>query len=104
MAGKKGRKHFSPKLRAEIEAMRKDGKIYREIAEHLGMQKEQIRQYFKRKYRNERLTQIPKTKGRPRKKLITKERELEIKVLQLQREIELYQAFTIINAFKQITD
>ena len=51
-------------------AMQKEGKTYREIADHFGLEREQIKECLKR-YRSRQRKQAagiqPKPKGRPRK-------------------------------------
>jgi len=70
MSGKRGAKHFTAKVITRIEGMNQEGKTHREIAESLGMERQQIKEYFHRKHRKERklaMGNAPRPKGRPRK-------------------------------------
>ncbi len=65
---------------SEILQMREEGKTRREIAEHLGMTKEQIKNWinrYNRKQRNLAAGIIPKPKGRPRQRPLSREEEYE---------------------------
>ena len=57
-------------LESEILAMKEAGKTKREIAEHYGLKKEQVKELLKRYRRRERKVTagiMPRSKGRPRK-------------------------------------
>ena len=57
-------------LEEEIIAMREVGKSRREIAEHLGLEKDQIKQWISRYNRKKKKLEagiVPRPKGRPRK-------------------------------------
>lgn len=57
-------------IEADIIAMRKAGKSRREIAEHFGLEKEQIKSWINRYNRKQKKLEMgitPRPKGRPRK-------------------------------------
>ena len=57
-------------LEAEIVAMQEAGKTHREIAEHFGLERDQVKQFLKRRRIRQRKRAAgiqPKPKGRPRK-------------------------------------
>lgn len=89
-------KHYTAKEKAEIEGLRKNGYSHQEIGERLGYSRMQIKEYFHRLYRKERggtaLTS-PKRKGRPRKTPQTPEKEYELRIKELEREVELLRSF-----------
>lgn len=58
------------KKETEILAMRNKGKTHREIAEHYGLEKSQIKEFVKRHNRKQRKIEagiVPLKRGRPRK-------------------------------------
>lgn len=65
----------------EIINMKKQGKTHREIAEHFNLEKEQIKEFYKRYKRSQRKAQLgilPLKKGRPRKDFeLTEENKVE---------------------------
>lgn len=76
---------------AEIVAMQKAGKTHREIAEHFGLEKAQIKEFLKRYRRKQaklRAGIMPQPKGRPRKDVpardIVTEQACEIKRLKME--------------------
>ncbi len=83
-------------LEPEVFRMKSEGKTNREIAEHFGVTREQIRELVKRHNRNERNVRQgnpPKTKGRPRKRPMTVEEEKDRRIAQLEMEVELLRDF-----------
>ena len=81
---------------SEILQMREEGKTRREIAEHLGMTKEQIKNWinrYNRKQRNLAAGIIPKPKGRPRQRPLSREEEYEKEIARLQMENQLLRDF-----------
>ena len=92
MSGKKGSKHFTAALKTQIEEMKASGKTHREIAASLGMRQTQIKEYFHRKNRKERMIAqgvLLRPKGRPR----TTTQTPEARILELEREVELLRSF-----------
>lgn len=61
-----------------IEALHKQGKTHREVAEKLGMDQLQIKKYFARKHAAERKKAagiLPQHKGRPSKEYVVTEKD-----------------------------
>ena len=80
------------KLEPEIIEMRERGKTRQEIADKLGLTKEQIKNWVRR-YNMEPEVTIPKKRGRPRKKPPTRQHEMELRIRELEREVALYRSF-----------
>ena len=83
-------------LEPEVFRMKAEGKTNREIAEHFGLTREQIRELVKRHNRNERNVKQgnpPKTKGCPRKRQMTADEEKDRRIAQLEMEVELLRDF-----------
>ena len=83
-------------LEPVILQMRKEGKTRQEIAEHLGLTKQQIKDWIKRY--NRRQAKIaagipPKPKGRPRQRPLSREEEYEKEIARLQMENQLLRDF-----------
>ena len=76
--------------------MREEGKTRREIAEHLGLTKEQIKNWincYNRRQRRLAAGIIPKPKGRPRKRPLSSKEEYEKEIARLQMENQLLRDF-----------
>lgn len=89
-------KHLTEWEKAEIERLNKAGLSHKEIGEELGYSRMQIKEYFHRLYRKERAGTVvtpPKRKGRPRKTPQTPEKEYELRIKELEREVELLRSF-----------
>ncbi len=83
-------------LEREVFQMKEEGKTNREIAEHFGLTREQIKGLIKRHNRNEQKAKLgnpPKVKGRPRKRPMTAEEEKDRRIAQLEMEVELLRDF-----------
>lgn len=83
-------------LEREVFRMKEEGKTNREIAEHFGLTREQIKGLINRHNRNERNVRqgnLPKTKGRPRKRPMTVDEEKDRRIAQLEMEVELLRDF-----------
>lgn len=90
------KKHYTAWEREEIERLKKEGYTHRAIGEQLGYSKMQIKEYFHRLYRKERAgtkLEPPKYKGRPRKTPLTPQREYELRINALEREVALLRSF-----------
>ena len=72
--------------------MREQGKTRQEIANTLGLTKVQIKNWVRR-YNREPKISIPKKRGRPRTSPFTKQREMELRIKELEREVDLYRSF-----------
>ncbi len=89
-------KHFTAWERTEIERLNKAGRSHREIGEHLGYSRMQIKEYFHRLHKKKRAgmgLECPKRKGRPRKTPITPQQTYELRIKELEREVELLRSF-----------
>ena len=83
-------------VEAEILSMRAAGKTRREIAESLGLEKEQIKAWITRyNRRQEKIAAgIPiQKRGRPRKRSLSKTEEYEKEIARLQMENKLLRDF-----------
>lgn len=83
-------------LEREVFRMKEEGKTNREIAEHFGLTREQIKGLINRHNRNElnvRQGNLPKPKGRPRKCPMTVDEEKDRRIAQLEMEVELLRDF-----------
>ena len=89
-------KRFTEEEKARIEQLNREGKNHRTIGEQLGYSRMQIKEYFHRLYKKERaaINLTPaKRKGRPCKMPLTKENEMELRVMELECENELLRSF-----------
>jgi len=81
-------------MEPEIIQMRESGKSRQEIAEALGLEKRQVIWWVSRYNRRKKAgVTIAKHKGRPRKTPITTEHEKDLRIKELEREVELYRSF-----------
>jgi transposase len=82
------------KLEPEILRMRKDGRTRQEIADAMGLEKEQIKNWVKRY--NRRINNpvlMTKRKGRPRTRSLSEPEAMAVRVRELEREVDLYRSF-----------
>ena len=89
-------KHFTSWEKAEMERLNKEGCSHREVGEYLGYTRMQIKEYFHRlKKKAQTGTDLtsPRIKGRPRKTPLTTEREKELRIKELEREVDLLWSF-----------
>ena len=80
----------------EILQMREEGKTRREIAEHLGLTKEQIKNWINRYNRKQRKLAagiVSNSRGRPRRRPLSREEEYEKEIARLQMENQLLRDF-----------
>ena len=83
-------------LESEILAMKESGKTKREIAEHYGLNMEQVKELLKRYRRRERKLasgHVPRPKGRPRKDGQVPKQDLQKEVERLRMENKLLRDF-----------
>lgn len=83
-------------LLPSVLAMKGEGCTLREIANHFGLSKEQIKELCKRERRKERKIQhgyLPQPKGRPRKVPSTQEQLQNNRIVELEMKVELLQNF-----------
>ena len=93
--GKRKYTHIK-ELEPVIMRMREEGKSVREIAEHLGLTKKQVKGWVTRyNHRQERIAAgiPPKPKGRPRKRPLSSTEEYEKEIARLQMENQLLRDF-----------
>jgi transposase-like protein len=77
-----------------IQEMRKEGRTRQEIADALGLEKVQIKNWINRY--NRRQGKAPVTarkKGRPRKRPITEAEAMVARIRELEQEVVLYRSF-----------
>jgi transposase len=81
-------------LESVIIKMREEGRTRQEIADALGLEKVQIKNWIWRYNRRQKSVPIePKRKGRPRKNPITEQHAMELRIRELEREVDLYRSF-----------
>lgn len=89
-------KHFTPEEKTEIERLHDEGLTHREIGERLGYERMQIKEYFHRLYRKERegiKLESHGRKRRPRKTQLTPQQEYELRIKELEREVDMLRSF-----------
>jgi len=87
-------KHFGQAIIGQVLEMRAQGYLLREIAEQLGFDVKQIKKLVERHNKKQREgIKIPKRKGRPRVHPLSRQHELEMRIKELEREVELYRSF-----------
>ena len=80
----------------EVQKRKEAGETKREIGEHYGLTKEQIKELLKRYRRKQRLLAngyVPRPQGRPRKTEATEEIRQKNELAQLRMQVELLQNF-----------
>jgi hypothetical protein len=82
-------------LGSVIQQMRENGRTRQEIADELGLEKEQIKNWVYRYNRRQREypAAAPKQKGRPRTRPLSEAEAMALRIKELEREVELYRAF-----------
>lgn len=74
--------------------LRKEGRTRQEIADALGFEKVQIKNWINRYNRKQsKPPTLPQKKGRPRKHPISEPQAMELRIRELEREVELYRSF-----------
>jgi transposase len=74
--------------------MRNKGFTRQQIADALGLNKVQIKNWINRKNRQQRkIPSIPKQKGRPHKTPKNEPQSMALRIQELEREVELYRSF-----------
>ena len=92
-----GRKYTKvEQLAGTIRIRKAHGETNREIAESLGLSKNQVKQLITRQNRKERMVAagyIPRPKGRPRKEAVSEEAKRNNEIVQLRMQLELLRNF-----------
>ena len=88
-------KHYGKYIIAEVLKQKKQGYTHREIGERYGLTKTQIKKLVERCNRKQRkrINIFTSKSGRPRKTELTKYRELELRIKELERENDLLRSF-----------
>jgi transposase-like protein len=82
------------KLEPEILRMRNEGRTRQEIANALGLEKEQIKNWVKRyNHRQSKPAEITKQKGRPRTRPLSEPEAMAVRIRELERDVDLYRSF-----------
>ena len=83
-------------IEEEVVRMRVAGKTNREVAEHFGLETEQIKELLKRRNRGERKLEagiLPRRPGRPSKGFVRAEEEKDYEIKRLKMENALLRDF-----------
>ena len=74
--------------------MRSEGCTRQQIADALGLEKVQIKNWIRRYNRRQKeLPKAPGHKGRPRKRPVSEPEAMALRIRELEREVELYRSF-----------
>lgn len=74
--------------------MREEGRTRQEIAEALGLEKLQVKNWINRfNRRQEKVPAPPRRKGRPRKNPMSEHYAMVLRIRELERAVELYRSF-----------
>lgn len=81
-------------VETRIQQMRQEGRTRQEIADSLGLEKAQIKNWISRyNRRQEKGPVIPRRRGRPRKQPVNTSEAMALRIQELEREVELYRSF-----------
>ena len=87
-------KHFGEKIIGKVLELKRQGLTKRQIGEQLGFDYLQIKELLKRYNRKQRSPALlPRPKGRPKQRPLTTNQEKDMRIKQLEREVELYRSF-----------
>lgn len=87
-------KQFGDKIIEKILELKEQGYTKRQLGEQLGFDYQQIKELLKRYYRKQRKgISVSRPKGRPRCRELTTTQEKDLRIKQLEREVELYRSF-----------
>lgn len=82
------------RLEPDILRMRNAGRTRQEIADALGLEKKQIKNWINRyNHRQSEPVKVTKRKGRPRTRLLSEPEAMAMRIRELEREVELYRSF-----------
>lgn len=91
MAGKRGMKHYPNSIKSEIMKKQKEGQSVSSLSKEYGISRYAIQMWCGLIKGKEAI--VSHRKGRPRKNPMTKQRELELEIIRLKREVDLYRSF-----------
>ena len=81
-------------LEPVIQQMRKERRTRQEIADSLGLGKTQIKNWINRYNRRQKMQPaVRKRRGRPRKRPLSEEETMALRIQELEREVDLYRSF-----------
>lgn len=89
-------KHYGEKIIAEVLTMKTSGISNQEIGENFGLSIKQVNNMIQTyRHKQEKLAAgiEPRAKGRPRKYPSTEEQNKDLRIKELEREVELYKSF-----------
>ena len=87
-------KQYWKEILPRVLELKERGYTHRMIGDELGYTREQIKELVKRSHRQQRHpVQTPRKRGRPRKQLISTEKEYQQRIKQLEMENELLRSF-----------
>lgn len=82
------------KLEPVIQQMREEGRTRQEIADALGLEKVQIKNWINRyNHRQSDPVKMTRRKGRPRTRPLSEPQSMAVRIRELEREVELYRSF-----------
>lgn len=91
MSGKKGMRDYPNSIRIEVVGKHKTGQSVRSLSKEYGISRYAIQMWCGLIKGKEIIPARPK--GRPRKNPITTAREMELEIVRLKREVDLYRSF-----------
>ena len=86
-------KHFGEKIIGKVLELREQGYTLREISQQLGFEHIQIERLIKRFNKKQRTPIASQPKGRPCVRKLTADQKKDLRIRQLEREVELYRSF-----------
>ena len=91
-------KHFTAAQKAKLEELQQEGYTFRQIGDIMGYSRMRIKEYFRhlrKKEQVENQLDPSKRKGRPRKNPLSPERKYELRIKELECELELLRSFLL---------
>ena len=92
MPGKKGMKKYPEEIRTMVIEEQQHGKSVKSLSKKYGISRGAI-QVWCGLIRKRDITNPLKRRGRPRTRLLNSEQQLELRIHDLEREVELYKSF-----------
>ena len=91
MAGKKGMKHYPPRIKAEVAERHRNGESVKALSRQYGISRWAIRTWCG--LTSKPVLTVPKRRGRPRTKPITNQEDMALEIRRLKMEVELLRFF-----------